>query len=260
MESAIPTVITIHDLIHRAHGGLLRRAYYDHCIKPLARKASSILTVSRYSRDLIRDWLDDDSVDVRVVGNGVSSVFHPNGPALILGAPYLLYVGNYRAHKNIERMLRAFASARLDKAVLLVLAGEAHSSVVELARRLGISHRVRFLGGISEEGLAAAYRGALCVLQVSLVEGFGLAVIEGMACGTPVICSETTSLGEIGCDAALLVDPESVENMTVAIESLQTNTDLLSTMREKGIERARNFKWETVTLRTLDAIREAAIQ
>ncbi|HET7331972.1 glycosyltransferase family 1 protein [Dyella sp.] len=254
----VPTVVTIHDLIHRRHGGFARRQYYDHCIRPLARRAQSILTVSHYSRNEIIDWLGCSECEVKVVSNGVSELFQPEGIALDMGRPYFLYAGNHRRHKNTERLIRAFASSSALNECILAFTGIPDATPMEWAARDRIGERVRFLGKLDEAALAAAYRGALAVVQISLEEGFGLPVIEAMACGTPVLCSATTALGEVAGEAAILVDPIDTDAIRFGMENLVENGSRRSKMRALGLRRAAMFSWDSVASRTFEALQQAA--
>lgn len=253
-----PVVLTIHDLIHRRYGGYARRQYYDYCIRPLVRRAQTILTVSHYSRNEIVKWLGDSCCDVQVVGNGVSDVFCPDGASLDLESPYLLYAGNFRRHKNIERLLEAFASSRVSREMFLAFTGTEDKQVMQWADRCHVGHRVKFLGEMDEMALAAAYRGARAVLQISLEEGFGLPVIEAMACGAPVVCSATTALGEVAGDAAMLVDPLDIGAIALAMEHVCCDEGLQSNLRMLGLRRAADFSWDDVASRTFEALKQAA--
>lgn len=253
-----PVVLTIHDLIHRRYGGYARRQYYDHCIRPLVRRAQAILTVSYYSRNEIVEWLGNNSCDVQVVGNGVSDIFYQDGALLILESPYLLYAGNFRRHKNIERLVKAFASSRISREMFLVFTGAKDKQVRQWTEQYHIGERVKFLGEMDEMALAAAYRGARAVVQVSLEEGFGLPVIEAMACGTPVVCSLTTALGEVAGNAAMLVDPLDIGAIAMAMERVCCDEGLRSRLRMLGLRRAANFSWDNVACRTFEALKRAA--
>ena len=258
LRSHVPSVVTIHDLIHRRYGGVARRWYYDAVIRPLARRLSAILTVSEHSRADIVRWLGPNHPPIHVVGNGVGSAFVTEGVALRLRAPYALYSGNHRSHKNLARMIAAFSRATSCSRLLLAMTGDRDDAVDALARRYGVSDRLYWLGAINDEQLAQAYRGATLLLMVSLAEGFGLPVIEAMACGTPVVCSSTTSLVEISGDAACLVDPTDVNSISTGIERVITDSALQRALSERGLARASAFSWNDVATRVLAVLEEAA--
>ncbi len=250
LGGGVPFVITIHDLIHRDHADAARRIYYDRCIRPIALRARAIITVSNYSRDQIIGWLGKNAPEVRVVANGVSDAFSPLGERLLLDRQYFLYVGNQRTHKNVYRMMEAFAASKASAHVRLVLTGQATTETMATVRRLSLHEKITFLGEVDEGRLAAAYRGAIGVIQVSLSEGFGLPVVEAMASGTPVICSSTTALGEVAGDAALLVAPDSTEQISRAMDRLWSEQTEGERLRELGLRRSNAFSWDEVARQT----------
>jgi len=216
------------------------------------------MTVSQRSRADIEAWIGPHHPPIRVIGSGVSGAFVHHGDKLRLEAPYLLYCGNHRVHKNLPRMLEAFARITARERLLLAMTGSPDESVNALARKFGVSGRLHWLGPLSEPELAEVYRGATAVLMVSLAEGFGLPVVEAMACGTPVVCSSTTSLGEIAGDAACLVDPTSVGHITAGIDQVIQNDALRARLRARGFARAAEFTWNKVADHVLAVLLEAA--
>lgn len=245
----IPVVITVHDLIHRNYGGIMRRFYYDIVIRSLARKSSSIITVSEHSREMISRWLGDDAPSVVVVKNGVSESFTQHGARWSAHTPYVLYCGNQRSHKNLARMLEAYSHSTSKHGLSLLMTGSPEESTNVLIDRMGLRDKVFWLGDLDESSLAEAYRGATFLMLVSLEEGFGLPVVEAMACGTPVLTSNTSALKEIAGDAAVTVDPNDVQDITVAIERLAADGALRSVLRARGIERSKIFRWDKVAAR-----------
>jgi glycosyltransferase involved in cell wall biosynthesis len=242
--SAVPVLFTIHDLIHIHSSGGLRKKYYNSVILPLARKADKVVTVSVFSQAEICEWTGLPEHRVPVISNGVSSEFSPMGEKTSLGYPYLFYVGARKAHKNIEGMLRAYAVSGLRSECHLLLSGEPDPKLLALAARLGIADSVHFAGFISEDRLPSFYRGAQAVVMVSTYEGFGLPVLEGMATGVPVLCSNTTSLAEIGADAVLPVSPLDIEEIAAGMVAITQNSECRRSLVEKGLLRANSFRWE----------------
>lgn len=220
------TAITIHDLNHidvDANTSFLKKLYYNIVLKRACRKAALIFTVSEFSKGRIVDWSGINPDKVKVVYNGVSSAFHKDVQPYLPGFPYIFIVGNRKLHKNEDRALRAFAQADIDKNIHVLFSGKPSDQLVSTAKELQIEDRVKFLGRLSEDELASTYKGALCLLFPSLYEGFGLPVIEAMACGTPVITSNTTSLAEISDDSCILVNPLSITEISKAIEKATSN-------------------------------------
>lgn len=240
------TAITIHDLNHidvNANTSFLKKLYYNIVLKRACRKAALIFTVSEFSKGRIVDWSGINPDKVKVVYNGVSSAFHQDVQPYLPGFPYIFIVGNRKLHKNEDRALRAFAQADIDKNIHVLFSGKPSDQLVNTAKELQIEDRVKFLGRLSEDELASTYKGALCLLFPSLYEGFGLPVIEAMACGTPVITSNTTSLNEICQGAGFLVDPSNVELITKKIEESINNPILATDNVRKGFNRAKDFSW-----------------
>jgi glycosyltransferase involved in cell wall biosynthesis len=212
------------------------------------------LTVSEFSRQRIIDWSGVDPSRVVNVGNGVDSAYSPNAVRYEPGYAYLLVVSNRKAHKNDVGVLNAFAIANLSASVHLIFTGAVTDELQRIARENAVEQRVHFLGRLPDADLPSIYAGALALVFPSFYEGFGLPVIEAMACGTPVITSNSTSLPEVAGDAALLVNPTSVSEISAAIKRVVADPDLRASLRRKGIERARHFNWDAVAQRVYCAI------
>ncbi|MDA3580291.1 glycosyltransferase family 4 protein [Acinetobacter ursingii] len=240
------TAITIHDLNHidvDANTSFLKKLYYNIVLKRACKKAALIFTVSEFSKERIVDWSGINPEKVKVVYNGVSSAFHQNVQPYLPGFPYIFIVGNRKLHKNEDRALRAFSQAKIDKNIHVLFSGKPSDQLVNTAKELQIEDRVKFLGRLSEDELASTYKGALCLLFPSLYEGFGLPVIEAMACGTPVITSNTTSLVEIANNSAILVDPLNHTSITNGIKRIYNNNPLTTKLIHQGLENSYQFQW-----------------
>lgn len=253
-----PYVFMVHDLNHidfLENSSWLKRIYYLLIIRRACRNAAAVLTVSNYSKERIVKWARISENKIVNVGNGVDSAYKPAVARYTPGYSYLLCVSNRRAHKNEPRLLEAFANANIDSNIHLILTGPATQSLLDQAKRLGIQNRLIFAGRVAEADLPGLYRGALALVFPSLYEGFGLPVIEAMACGVPVLTSNTTSLPEVTGDAALLVDPESTEEITIGIERLCSDQPLRTAMIQRGLVRAGHFTWEKTTTKVMDVLR-----
>ena len=175
--------------------------------------------------------------------------------------PYVLHVGRGDPRKNLVRLVQAYESLitrRKDLNFQLVLGGSqgwGSEPLVELARKPSLQGKLILTGPVPDSDLPALYRSAACFAMPSLYEGFGLPVLEAMACGTPVMISNSSSLPEVGGDAALYFDPESVDEMAAAMERLLTDSSLREQMVKKGLERARQFSWEACARTTLAALK-----
>ncbi|HEY1203921.1 MAG: glycosyltransferase family 1 protein [Bryobacteraceae bacterium] len=238
-----PFVFTIHDLIHIETPEVstpAKRLYYRAIVKPACRRAFRVLTVSEHSRSRILAWSGLPAERVLNVGNGVGDPFQTDGPRHEPGFPYILYVGNSRPHKNLDRLLEAFRSlARPD--LKLVLAGTPGHEVA------------------GDDELVAMYRGALFLVLPSLAEGFGLPALEAMACGTPVLVSRTPALLETTGNAALLFDPLDAGDLARTMALALDDAGLRARMRAAGLDRARCFSWDRVAARVLAVLHQAAL-
>ena len=258
--SPVPFVFTVFDLIHLRvpeMSGTRRRLYYQFHVKPAVRRARAVLTGSEYSRTEIVDWSGVDPDRVVVIGCGTASDFTPEGAALQLGFPYVLYVGNRKAHKNLARLVQAFAQVQERDSLHLVLSGAPEPDLVSLARAEGVGDHLVFLSPVPDKQLPELYRGAVALVFPSLYEGFGLPPLEAMACGTPVVSSTATSLAEVVGDAALAIDPLDVDSIAHGIDRIVSDDGLRAELRERGLERAAGFSWQRTAELTWQTLRRA---
>lgn len=179
-----------------------------------------------------------------------------------LQEPYLLFVGTPYPRKNLEGVLRAMALlGAVGEGVVLAVASrkeEVAPGIRQRAAELGIGHRVRFLGSVPDEDLPALYSAAQMLVHPAFHEGFCLPLLEAMACGTPVVTSNTSALPEVAGDAALLVDPSRPEAIAAAIRQLLTDRSLRESLVRRGKERVSQFSWRRTAALTLEAYRLAA--
>ncbi|AQY02516.1 glycosyltransferase family 4 protein [Microbacterium foliorum] len=182
-------LLTLHDLIQLSAPGLDRwkfAAYYSGPVRSVVRRAGAVLTVSETSARALRSWVNDDDVEIVNAGNGCSDAFHPRAGALQQSDPYVLFVGNGRAHKNLDVVLDALVSARDVRLVAVVPEREIADLETRATQRL-VDARVRWVSGVDDERLADLYRGAAATVMPSTLEGFGLPALESVRCGTPVV-------------------------------------------------------------------------
>lgn len=240
-----PVVLTIHDLTHLHYYKLHHRLYYNHIIKHLVKNADFIITVSDFSRKEFLSWSGMPSDKVGRIYNGVSSDFSSIGPINEIGRPYILYIGNRRSYKNILGLMRAFAKSGLSsKSFILALSGEPDESCLQAENELGLTGSIHYLGFIPESQLPSVYRGAHALAFVSLYEGFGLPVLEAMACGVPVLTSTASSLPEIAGGAAFLVDPKNIEEIAAGLQSICLDKALRNQLITNGLKNVTQFSWE----------------
>jgi len=247
-----PFVFTIHDLSHfycPENSSAAIRLYYATILKRACRHAAKILTVSEFTRQQIIEWTGVNEEKVFNVGCGVDAAYHPGHETYGLPFPYLLCVSNRKEHKNEFRLVEAFAKAAIDDSIRLVFTGRPEETIVRWIGRHRLSDRVVFLGVIPENKLPSLYRGARALVFPSLYEGFGLPVLEAMACGTPAVTSNVTAMPEIAGDAALLVEPTCVEEIARAIERIVEDEALRERLRQRGAKRAVLFAWTRTCVR-----------
>jgi glycosyltransferase involved in cell wall biosynthesis len=223
-----------------------------------ARKSNRILTVSEASKRDILKFFNVSPDKVAVIYNAIDERFLAPADAermdLVkqryqLDDPFVLYVGNIKPHKNIERLIDAFGRARArgcDGMRLVIIGDEIskYPGLRQTVHRHKLDKHVRFLGFQPTETLAAFYRLARVFVFPSLYEGFGLPPLEAMACGTPVVTSNVSSLPEIAGGAALLVDPYNVDSIAEGICRAVGDETLRADLVTRGLERARSFSWE----------------
>lgn len=243
-----PFIFSVHDLSHiycPENSSPLIRLYYATVLKRACHRAVRILTVTEFSRGQIIEWAGVPEEKVFNVRSGVDPEYHPGVDPYGLPFPYLLCVSNRKPHKNEFRVIEAFAKSGLAKEMRLVLTGNATAELAEFLARWQVTQAVHFVGVVPDEKFPSLHRSAEALVFPSLYEGFGLAPLESMACGTPVVTSNTTGLCEVAGDAALLVDPRSVEQIAEAMKRIVTDTPLRQQLRMRGLARAAQFPWAT---------------
>lgn len=271
----IPVVATIHDLAFEhlpetftRRGSLQLKL----TVRRTAQKAARIATVSEYSRqDLLRTYkLPPEKVAVTY--NGVEPHFTPqaqfNEVAEIkqqfgIARDYLLAVGSLQPRKNLVRLIRAYAKLRAESESFspqLVIVGRKLWLAEEIfaeVRRQRWAEDVILTGYVSDNDLPKLYRQATAFVYPSLFEGFGLPPVEAMACGTPVITSDVSSLPEVTGRAALLIDPKNQTSIESALLQIMRDQELRAEMRERGIEQAKKFTWQAAAEKTLQLYQES---
>ena len=241
------------DCIEPSQVTFLRRA-----VPKAARQASAIITFSEQIRRDLIERLSVPAERVQVISPGVSAAFRRVTDTMLLEAtrhkfelqsPFILSVGTLEPRKNLVRLVQAFDKMRRDRSgpKMLALAGPngwRYEEVYEVVNRLGLKNEVRFLGHVTDLELVLLYSMADVVALLSLYEGFGFALLEAMACGAPVVCSNAGALPEVAGDAALLVNPTDTDALGTMLLRLLCNPKLRALLSKKGQARAAKFTWE----------------
>lgn len=265
-----PSVVTIHDCIHLRFPQYLPNrfayAYAKSSLWVATHRSSRILTVSEASkRDILR-YFHVAEMKIDVIPNAIDERFWAPPPEeevahvrerYQLDAPFVLYAGNIKPHKNIDRLIEAFHLLRkrgFDEVKLLIIGDEIskYATLRRAVHRYKLHKHVRFFGFVDDKTLASLYRLARVFVFPSLYEGFGLPPLEAMASGTPVITSNVSSLPEVVGDAALLIDPYEPEAISDAMQRVLSDAGLRADLRARGLARARHFSWE----RSIGRVRE----
>jgi glycosyltransferase involved in cell wall biosynthesis len=272
--AGIPVVLTIHDVSYEMHPewypyrrDVLRRFYY----RRSATSATHVLTVSAFSASEIAAAYGIPASRITVAPLGVRGTFAAGDPNVSLDLPanvtepFLLHVGDIHERRNLPLVVDAMLEARRHfgaaAALSLVLAGVdrgVSAGLCAMASEAGSPEAVVALGPVSEERVHALYRGAMALVYPSLYEGFGLPLIEAMACGTPVLASHAASIPEVLGGAGLLLDPRDVSAWRDAIIRLVNDDALRRDLRGRGLARAATFTWQRTAQITLDVYREVA--
>jgi glycosyltransferase involved in cell wall biosynthesis len=258
-----PSVVTVHDVIHLLFPQYLPSRFAGRYARAMIGSAVSrarlVMTVSQASKRDLLGFFDVDESKILVIPNGIDPAMTREltqaeiervRKRFQLNGRNALFVGNIKPHKNVERLITAFALLRQDPAladVTLIVVGDDISKYPALRRKVeehGLRSHVRFFGFVPEMTLVALYRLADIFVFPSLYEGFGFPPLEAMANGTPVITSKISSLPEVVGDAALTVDPYSTEEIALAMKTLFGDAELRARLSARGRERAAFFSWE----------------
>ncbi len=264
-----PQVITLHDLSFLRHPAFFKRAnrLYLRTMTPLAcRRAAAVIAVSEFTAREAVALLGVAPERVYVITHGVDPRFRPLPPEEVArfraeqGLPerFILHMGTLEPRKNLVRLTQAFAQGAPADVHLVLAGGKGwlYEAIFAEVERLGVQDRVHFPGYVPAETQALWYNAADLFAYVSIYEGFGLPVLEALACGTPTLTSATTSLPEAGGDAALTVPPDDVEAIAEGLARLLADDALRADLRERGLAHAARFSWETTAQRTAALYRQ----
>lgn len=268
----VPLVATIHDvtpLLYPRSVGLLLRMRYKRQLARTLEEASRVITVSRISYSALSAYSGVNPAKVRVIYNGVSEEFQSAGEDALaavrhrysLPDRFAFWVGDFRPEKNLHFLIQAWSrlQRRLPEPMPLVLAGAQsgqYKKIRDDVARMGMTENVLFPGFIRADDLPAVYSAAVVFLFPSLYEGFGLPPLEAMACGTPCVVSNSSSLPEVMGSAALLFNPTSLDSFEECVLRLLTDPVLYEELKQQGTRQSALFSWDRAAEETLQVYRD----
>lgn len=253
-------IVTVHDLIPLRFPRLSPLTpYHRYYIPQVLAQAQHIICNSNATADDIIDFFQIPASKITPILLAYdANCFRPLS-SKDKAMPYFLYIGRHDPHKNVPRIVEAFAAMAGCQECELWLAGSPDRrytpKLQAQAKELGIADRVKFLDYVPDDELSTLLQNAIALVFPSLWEGFGLPVLEAMACGTPTITSNFSSLPEVAGDAALLVNPYSVEEIAAAMQAIVTDAQLRSHLSDLGIARANQFSWQKTGLATYEVLK-----
>jgi len=260
-------IMTIHDLCYLKEPNFVKKSsidFYQKNFKNILKNCQSIISVSQATKKDILDNFNFPADKIFVVYEGISKIFNPKTDKdyvknkFNLNKRYILSVGEIQPRKNLFRLLQSYGQLpfSLRENYQLVIVGQSRGEIImkELiaqVKKLKIENQVKFLGYVDVNDLPYLYSSARVFTYPSLYEGFGLPVLESLACGTPVITSNNSSLPEVLGPGGILVDPYKIEEIKDALESILTNDYLRDNFSKEGINHSNNFSWEKTAQQTL---------
>lgn len=267
-------VVTIHDLIplrFPQHYSKKELSTYKKMLEMISKKASLIITDSDNSKNDILEMTDIKEESLKVIPIAAGEEFRPirDRKRLLqviakygIKKEYILFVGGASANKNLSRLVEAFKIFKKNTPYKqqLILVGKrswGYDKVIQHVKKLGLEEEVIFTDYIPNEDLVHIYNGADLFIFPSLYEGFGLSPLEAMACGTPVVASNTSSIPEVVQDSGILIDPYNTGEMAQAMARVLDNASLHQELSKKGLEKAKLFSWERCAKETLKVYQEA---
>jgi len=268
--SLIPTVYSIYDLSLRRYRETHPRErvwLFEYFIKTRLQYARHILTISEFVRQEIIEEFHVPPSMVTAVPLAPDSLFVPCSAGRVktirmkynLPASYLLFVSSLEPRKNIDLLMKSLQAAATDIPLVLVgWHGWGDKQWLETIKEKNFSNPVHIIGHVPDHDLPAIYTGAAALVYPSLYEGFGLPIVEAMACGCPVICSNAAGMPEVAGDAAVLIDPAGSDELAHAIDTVVHDTEMRAELVKKGFHRAAGFSWDHTAAETLDVFKRAA--
>ncbi len=264
----LKTVVTIHDLGYEylpQYHKFPHKLYLNKSTEYAVKHATHLIAVSQATENDLINKMGCPKDKITVIYEGFDEKkFKPDSnrhsgksrsAGRIQNLPYILFVGTLQPRKNIERLIEAFSLIKTD--IQLVIAGNKgwlYDDILSAPKRFGVEKRVKFLGYTKEEDLPTLYQNALCFCLPSLFEGFGLPVLEAMACGCPVIVSNSSSLPEVAGEAGIYVNPLNVNDIAEKLKLIIENGKLRMEISKKSLIQAKKFSWEKCARETIKVL------
>ena len=269
----VPPILTVYDLIpllYPQYSSSRARLIFRFSMSLALRSSQRTIAISHSTKDDYLKYFSIPKNSISVIPLGVEDRFHPQADSEILRIrskyhlpkKYALYLGSNKPHKNLSTLVEAWSriisNNSLDKYKLIVAGSwyENHTEIKNQVAGFGLNDAILFQGQLPDEDLPGLYSGAHLFMFPSLYEGFGLPVLEAMACGTPVACSDIPSLHETCGEAALFFDPWDIKDISEAILTLWNNKSIQHSLVSRGLEQAANFTWEKTAENTIKLYRE----
>ncbi len=267
-----PVINTVYDMVLKIYPETMEHSNYEKLNRELTRsckQADLILTISENSKKEIAEFMDITKEKIQIAYPAVDhSIFYPRENIATIKdkygitGEYLLYLGTLEPRKNITMLIDAFhIIAQKNRDITLVIAGKKgwqYEDIFSKVTSLKLESRICFTGYVGVEDIPALYSGAVAFIFPSLYEGFGMPPLEAMACGTPVIVSNTSSLPEVVGDAGILVNPKEPENLAFEMNRLLNDTKLRQELSQKGLLRSQAFSWEDSAKKVIDIYKSLA--
>lgn len=260
IKAKIPSICVMHDInfVHRPYDiPFWANKFYNYYFPRYARKANRVVTVSNYSKLDIANSFDISPEKIDVAYNGVNPIFAKNSKTenknvknqFTNGEDYFVFVGAMHPRKNIVGLLKSFEIFKqlTKNKIKLVIVGEMMFKTGEIKntyQNLCCKDDIVFVGRLSPDILKLVVGGAISLVFVPFFEGFGIPIVEAMRCGTPVICSNRTSMPEVAGEAAIIVDPNNMEEIADAMIKIESNKNLQEELSNAGLERSKLFSWD----------------
>lgn len=276
LRCPVPIVVTVHDvsfLEHPKFFSRFRQRQLALTVERTVRRAARVVTCSEFSRQAIAAAYELDPETIRVAHNASAPGFQPadqrRAKATVqdrygIHAPFLLCVGNLQRRKNQSGLIKAYESllrAHPEHRHDLVFVGKdtnQSAEIRDLARQSAVRDRIHFAGFVPDEILPAFYNASDIFVFPSFYEGFGIPLLEAMACGRPIACSNRTAMPEVAGKTAVLFDPGSTRSLGQALHDMLVNLDLCQKLGEAALHRSRTFSWDATASTVLDVYREVA--